>query len=107
MNIEALDEHNVESASRLANTCFSYDPAPSRPSDWFHASLSPKKKEELMEITGYPVGQFLQYWIAKINGQCIGTTGLYGHPPDEHEALWVGWFCIAQLIEERGSAVGY
>ena len=52
-----------------------------------------------------PFASLLKYWVAvNNNGDVCGICGLYTYKNDEHEAVWLGWFCVSQNL--RGQGIG-
>lgn len=101
-HIEPLTSDNIETASRVAEKCFEHDPSPSRPNDWFSASLSTNALWDLRQKTHEPIGDDLHYWVGIFHGKVVGTTGLYEYEADTHEARWVGWFCLSSEVRGQG-----
>ena len=91
IEIELLTDKTLREAVNLLNRVFQNEEEEA-PGDELPASLNPKKYKDFLLETQISE---LRYWVAIDNtGKVVGTTGLYCYSYDEHEACWLGGFCV-------------
>ncbi|MBA7660192.1 hypothetical protein ES703_68192 [subsurface metagenome] len=99
IEIELLTDKTLREAVNLLNRVFQNEEEEA-PGDELPASLNPKKYKDFLLETQISE---LRYWVAIDNtGKVVGTTGLYCYSYDEHEAYWLGWFCVHPDLRKRG-----
>jgi GNAT superfamily N-acetyltransferase len=72
----------------------------------FFSALSHKNNPVAQGVIRlFGVKEIVNFWVALGEKKdVLGTTGLYRYIKDQHEALWLAWFCVAP--KARGTGMG-
>ena len=103
--VEIVEARGVllDEVERLVAKVFPWRNIPERMSFWVYRRQNNPFVRMLMRIGG--VSTIPNIWAAiNSGGKVCGTTGLYVYKKDEHEAVWLSWFCVDP--EQRGHGIG-
>ena len=88
---------------RLVAKVFPWRDISERMSFWVYRRQKNPLVRMLMRVGG--VSSIPNIWAAiSSDGEVCGTTGLYMYKKDEHEAVWLAWFCVDP--GRRGQGIG-
>ena len=103
--VEIVEARGVllDEVEKLVEKVFPWRNLPERMSFWAYRRQGNPLVRMLMRM--YGVTSFVNIWAARTNGgEVCGTTGLYVNKKDEHEAVWLSWFCVDPI--QRGQGFG-
>ena len=93
----------LDEVEKLVAKVFPLRDIPERMSFWVYRRQNNPFVRILMRLGG--VCSIPNIWAAiNSDGEVCGTTGLYVNKKDEHEAVWLSWFCVDP--EQRGYGIG-
>lgn len=99
MEIVPLTEKTLNRTVKLVTKIFppEYEEEPG--TEELPASLNPEAHRQFLDKTQMT---FLQYWTAVDGRRVAGSVGLYCYKDDEHEADWLGWYCVDERYRQNG-----
>ena len=93
----------LDEVEKLVAKVFPLRDIPERMSFWVYRRQNNPIVRMLMRIGG--VSSIPNIWAAiNSDGNVCGTTGLYVYKKDEHEAMWLSWYCVDP--KQRGQGIG-
>ena len=93
----------LDKVEKLVAKVFPWRDIPERMSFWVYRRQNNPFVRVLMRLGG--VSSILNIWAAiNCEGEVCGTTGFYMNKNDEHEAVWLSWFCVDP--RQRGQGIG-
>lgn len=101
--VQIVEAHGVllDDVEKLVAKVFPWRDLPERMSFWAYRRQGNSLVRMLMRL--YGVSSFINIWAAvKNGGKVCGTTGLYLDKKDEHEAVWLSWFCVDPVQRRQG-----
>lgn len=103
LRIEIMDSATLSEAKALVDRVFPAQGPFERLFPWTFIGRESAFSRAVLRLAG--VSELTEFWVAiDDDGTVIGTTGLYRHCKDAHEAVWLSWFCVAP--ESRGNGLG-
>ena len=103
IRIVELENDRIPEAKALVAKVFPYQSFTERISFWVYKHHDNRLMKWLLGLTGSM--SVFRYWVAlDENNRICGTTGLYTDDDNDHESLWLSWFCVDPDV--RGKGIG-